>query len=87
MGVLLCNVGIYCFMARGSDKQPREERVQRAVTAYRVLMMLMTCVCILAVDFPYFDRRNMKVEAYGIALMDIGVGSIVFSMGVTSSAR
>lgn len=39
------------------------------VTVWRAHMMLMTVICILAVDFPAFPRSFGKTESWGTSLV------------------
>ncbi|MEW5300648.1 MAG: hypothetical protein WDW38_001203 [Sanguina aurantia] len=50
--------------------------------SFRGGIMLLTCICILAVDFRAFPSRFAKTDSYGTGLMDLGVGGIVIASGL-----
>ncbi|XP_050237661.1 uncharacterized protein At4g17910 isoform X1 [Mercurialis annua] len=54
------------------------------ISSYRVLVMAVTCLCILAVDFRIYPRRYAKTETYGTSLMDCGVGSFILANSLVS---
>lgn len=54
------------------------------LTNFKGANILMTCMAILAVDFPVFPRYFAKTEAFGLSLMDIGTGVFIVTSAWTS---
>ncbi|XP_008543978.1 uncharacterized protein LOC103568786 [Microplitis demolitor] len=54
------------------------------ITNFRALTNILTCICILAVDFNIFPRKYAKTELYGYSLMDTGVGLFIIANAIVS---
>ena len=52
-----------------SNQSPPFPRVAY-ITNYRASMLLITTICILAVDFPVFPRRLAKTENFGFGMLE-----------------
>uniref|UniRef100_A0A336LWF1 Phosphatidylinositol-glycan biosynthesis class W protein n=1 Tax=Culicoides sonorensis TaxID=179676 RepID=A0A336LWF1_CULSO len=63
-------------------------RPMQYLTVGRSVVNLLTCLCILAVDFQIFPRNLAKTETFGYGLMDTGVGLyVMINGGVSAEAR
>lgn len=51
---------------------------------FKGVVVLVTCMAILGVDFNVFPRKFCKTEEYGTSLMDVGTGLFVTSSALTS---
>ncbi|KAG0470210.1 hypothetical protein HPP92_016910 [Vanilla planifolia] len=72
----------HSFPALNTTPGPQFSRL--SILSYRVSVVVVTFVCILAVDFKIFPRRLAKTEIYGTGLMDLGVGSFVVANSLVS---
>ncbi|KAG9445957.1 hypothetical protein H6P81_012085 [Aristolochia fimbriata] len=75
---------VFSSSYRSKEKSETVYAIRSFVSSYRVSMMIVTCLCILAVDFKIYPRRYAKTETYGTGLMDLGVGSFVVANALVS---
>ncbi|KAK8820905.1 hypothetical protein WA556_005219, partial [Blastocystis sp. ATCC 50177/Nand II] len=61
--------------------------VKGYITAFRGIVVLYTCIVILAVDFPVFPRKFAKTYLNGYSLMDIGVGLYIVTSGIVAPMK
>ena len=61
-----------------SNMETSTDKIIDYITNYRSSMLVVTAICILAVDFPVFPRRFGKTENFGFGLMDIGMKNFLF---------
>eukprot|EP00201_Polytomella_parva_P022296 CAMPEP_0175046862 /NCGR_PEP_ID=MMETSP0052_2-20121109/5268_1 /TAXON_ID=51329 ORGANISM="Polytomella parva, Strain SAG 63-3" /NCGR_SAMPLE_ID=MMETSP0052_2 /ASSEMBLY_ACC=CAM_ASM_000194 /LENGTH=360 /DNA_ID=CAMNT_0016310659 /DNA_START=309 /DNA_END=1388 /DNA_ORIENTATION=+ len=64
-----------------------ESSLNQSISTFRGALMMVTCVAILAVDFPAFPRRLAKTEHYGTAFMDLGVGIVILAGGIVRGGK
>lgn len=85
--LLVCTLNMIHGGRKPEKSKPSTEVLPKKgfITAYRSHMLILTNLAILAVDFRIFPRRFAKVETWGTSMMDLGVGSFVFSMGLVNS--
>ena len=72
-------------IAYDTGYEPNKVTPKSYLSVYRSILMLLTCFSILAVDFDIFSRDLAKTEDFGNSLMDLGVGSFVFSAGIVGA--
>uniref|UniRef100_A0ACD5VNS0 Uncharacterized protein n=1 Tax=Avena sativa TaxID=4498 RepID=A0ACD5VNS0_AVESA len=85
---LVIVISIYIMFKRSQchlkSRQHNLPSLRTDVSSYRVSVVLVTCLSILAVDFKIFPRRYAKAETYGCGIMDLGVGSFVVANALVS---
>ncbi|KAM3371884.1 hypothetical protein ACQJBY_018996 [Aegilops geniculata] len=84
---LVVVISIYILLKRSQSHLKAQQHLpslRADISSYRVSVLLVTCLSILAVDFKIFPRRYAKAETYGSGIMDLGVGSFVVANALVS---
>lgn len=89
MAALLTLILLLCIIVKRDDSSIMKRRqsldfTRKILSSFRALTMMVTCFCILAVDFQIFPRKYAKTETYGTGWMDLGVGSFVLANALVS---
>jgi len=59
--------------------------LRQSVAEYRTLVLVVTVICILAVDFPaVFPDKFHKSAKFGTSIMDLGVGGFIVANGLVA---
>ena len=87
--VILWSIAFLLYLIKPNvpiDNHPADNRsYSRILENFRGQILIVTCICILAVDFNIFPRRYAKTENYGYSGMDLGVGLFSLAHGMVSS--
>ena len=61
------------------DKSQLGHKTENAIiSTFRVYILMFTIIAILAVDFQIFPAHFGKTHGYGVSVMDIGVGKVIW---------
>lgn len=61
-----------------NDNSKSDARIIKiTIRTFRMLVVVISSVCILAVDFFVFPGKHAKTLQYGFSLMDVGVGYFI----------
>ncbi|XP_038904112.1 uncharacterized protein At4g17910 isoform X3 [Benincasa hispida] len=82
--LLLLLIAAKGMLNHSPTRESGNQSLRANISSFRVVVMITTCLCILAVDFRIFPRRYAKTETYGTSLMDLGVGSFVLANSLVS---
>lgn len=89
LAVLLTLILLLCIIVKRDNSSSMQrfrapDFTRKVISAFRAITMIVTCLCILAVDFQIFPRKYAKTETYGTGWMDLGVGSFVLMNALVS---